>query len=174
MELELKENQAVLIVEYRRDGSLLVDVKSGGDSNALEREVCEAISERFEDKEFLQELLDKIEKSRINKPQSDYEKAHKHSIRHRKEIMESKICGCFSCMSVYFPDDIEIWTDDDEKDEGQTALCPHCLVDAVIGDASGFPIINSFLEGMCLQWFGEALVDCYRERTKFQYGAQHG
>jgi hypothetical protein len=45
--------------------------------------------------------------------------------------------------------DIREWTDD-----GQTALCPSCGVDSVIGDASGFPITVEFLTAMEAHWFG--------------------
>ena len=34
-----------------------------------------------------------------------------------------------------------------------TALCPMCHIDAVIGDASGFPIEVSFLTAMHRRWF---------------------
>jgi hypothetical protein len=44
---------------------------------------------------------------------------------------------------------IEEWTD-----AADTALCPHCGIDAVIGDASGFPITKEFLSEMCQAWFG--------------------
>nr|QGW61148.1 hypothetical protein ICEMyc226_00116 [Mycolicibacterium sp.] len=36
---------------------------------------------------------------------------------------------------------------------GQTALCPYCGIDAVIGDAAGYPITREFLEAMRAQWF---------------------
>jgi hypothetical protein len=35
-----------------------------------------------------------------------------------------------------------------------TAICPHCGVDSIIGDASGFPIETEFLEKMEAYWFG--------------------
>jgi hypothetical protein len=37
--------------------------------------------------------------------------------------------------------------------EGQTALCPKCGVDAVIGDKSGLPITTEFLTTMHGMWF---------------------
>ena len=77
-------------------------------------------------------------------------------------------------MEMFTPDEIEIWTDYNGNDEGQTAMCPYCFTDSVIGDKSGFPVINSFLEGMCLQWFGESSVEHYRERTKIMYCAHRG
>jgi len=82
----------------------------------------------------------------------DYKTAHKHSSHHRKEIFQSAECGCFSCLAVFGPQDIKNWTDA-EGGEGQTALCPRCEVDAVIGTASGFPINMPFLEAMKSRWF---------------------
>ena len=74
--------------------------------------------------------------------------AHKHSIRHRAEVEASEICGCFYCQSTYPPTEIVEWIDD-----GQTALCPRCPVDAVLGSASGLPITREFLERMHERWF---------------------
>jgi len=39
-------------------------------------------------------------------------------------------------------------------DESQTAMCPKCDIDSVIGSASGFPIDVRFLKQMEGQWFG--------------------
>jgi len=44
--------------------------------------------------------------------------------------------------------DISEWIDD-----GQTALCPKCEIDSVIGTASGFPITHEFLMRMHEHWF---------------------
>jgi uncharacterized paraquat-inducible protein A len=75
--------------------------------------------------------------------------AHGHSIRHRQEIEESGMCGCFSCEAAFPPAEIREWTDN-----GQTALCPRCGIDALIGDRSGFPATNpAFLEAMNRHWF---------------------
>ena len=75
--------------------------------------------------------------------------AHKCSIHHRLQIKSSKLCGCFGCLSTFPPINIEEWTD-----AVDTALCPLCGIDAVIGDASGFPITKEFLSEMCQVWFG--------------------
>jgi hypothetical protein len=39
--------------------------------------------------------------------------------------------------------------------EGQTALCPKCGIDAVIGSASGYPISREFLAEMHRHWFDD-------------------
>ena len=74
--------------------------------------------------------------------------AHKHSIEHRTEIMSSTRCGCFFCCATFPPDKIAEWTDD-----GDTALCPKCGIDSVIGDRSGFPVSGEFLSLMKAHWF---------------------
>jgi len=82
----------------------------------------------------------------------DYITAHKHSIRHRKEILESEECGCFCCCVVFNPSEINEWVDEIEG-QGQTALCPKCGIDSVIGSISGYPITSSFLRKMEKHWF---------------------
>ena len=53
-----------------------------------------------------------------------------------------------------FSDDIEDWIiDDNPCDRGGTAICPHCGVDAVIGESSGYPITEAFLQKMNRYWF---------------------
>ena len=69
--------------------------------------------------------------------------AHTHSRYHRKEIESSNSCGCFYCFNMFLPCEIKEWTDN-----GTTALCPNCRIDAVIGSSSGFKITLGFLRGM--------------------------
>ena len=65
--------------------------------------------------------------------------SHDHTIRHKTEILQSDICGCFYFITTFRPIDIIEWTDDK-----QTALCPNCGIDSVIGEKSGFPV--SYIE----------------------------
>jgi hypothetical protein len=88
----------------------------------------------------------------------DHIQAHKHSSNHREEVMRSSICGCFYCLSIFIPSEILDWVDEstDETDigeSGQTALCPRCGIDSVIGSESGFPISKDFLNSMKEYWF---------------------
>jgi hypothetical protein len=78
--------------------------------------------------------------------------AHRHSIRHRNEILTSEVCGCFYCLAVSPPIEIRRWVD--TKDGiGQTALCPKCDVDSVIGSNSGYLIGPDLLGLMQIHWF---------------------
>lgn len=86
--------------------------------------------------------------------------AHKHSSRHRAEIMGSGRCGCFHCLANFSPSEIRDWVDWLEGTSpelalvsGTTALCPSCGIDSVIGDGSGFPVTIEFLSQMRKHWF---------------------
>ena len=85
---------------------------------------------------------------------ADYIRAHRHSIHHRDEILKSKSCGCFDCLSIFQPSDIKEWTDSQE-----TALCPKCGIDSVIGDESGYPITKEFLLLMQKHWLDTSGID---------------
>lgn len=78
----------------------------------------------------------------------DLEAAHKRASHHRAEIFASGVCGCFSCLETFPPSAIAKWTDG-----GQTALCPRCSIDAVIGSGSGIEINADFLRSMKAHWF---------------------
>ena len=83
----------------------------------------------------------------MNEP--DFIAAHKHSSRHRTEIEESNLCGCFYCLQVFEPSIIDFWIDDKT-----TAMCPRCGIDSVIGSKSGYPLTVEFLQQMKNHWFG--------------------
>ena len=78
----------------------------------------------------------------------DVRVAHDHCSRHRAEVLASTACGCFYCEQAFPPGEIEDWVDD-----GETALCPRCGIDSVIGDASGFAITAEMLKEMRGYWF---------------------
>jgi hypothetical protein len=82
----------------------------------------------------------------------DYVRAHKHCFCNRDDIMASDLCGCFFCLAVFPPAAVEQWVA--EKDGGQTAMCPQCAIDSVIGSQSNFPITEEFLAKMEAHWFG--------------------
>ena len=76
--------------------------------------------------------------------------AHKFSSNHQTAFIRDKTCGCFHCLKIFHPDDINDWVKD--KDD-MTALCPYCGIDSVIGESSGYPITNEFLKKMNQHWF---------------------
>ncbi len=78
----------------------------------------------------------------------DIKEAHKHSSCHRNELRNSECCGCFYCTDIFDYKNILDWVDDED-----TALCPTCGVDSVVGAASGYPINREFLQVMKKYWF---------------------
>jgi len=101
----------------------------------------------FNDQGGMKKLSERLEAAKANMP-ADVRHAHVHSSKHRAEILASDTCGCFYCEKTFGPHEIVEWTDD-----GQTAFCPKCGIDSVIGSASGFPINTDFLHQMCEYWF---------------------
>lgn len=73
--------------------------------------------------------------------QEDYIQAHKYSDHHREKLEKDKQCGCFYCLSIFSPKEIDEWIDAEK-----TALCPYCSIDSVIGESSGYPITKEFLK----------------------------
>lgn len=78
----------------------------------------------------------------------DYIAAHAFSINHKPELQKDRICGCFYCLKIYSPSEIKEWLDDTRG----TAVCPYCGIDSVIGESSGYPITQEFLQKMYDYW----------------------
>lgn len=80
--------------------------------------------------------------------------AHKFSNNHMKELKKDKVCGCFFCLKIFSPSEIQEWINsNNECDKEGTAICPYCDIDSVIGESSGFPITKEFLRAMNKHWF---------------------
>ena len=83
-----------------------------------------------------------------------YIEAHKYSCNHMEELKKDKVCGCFYCLTVFSPEEIESWLiADNDADRLGTAICPYCGIDSVIGESSGYPITKEFLKKMNEHWF---------------------
>ncbi len=83
-------------------------------------------------------------------PNSDLIDAHRFSSNHRETLEKDTICGCFHCLQIFFPSEIQVWIHDQSS---ETAICPHCGIDAVLGESSGYPIQKDFLQRMHKRWF---------------------
>jgi hypothetical protein len=95
----------------------------------------------------------------------DHVSAHVWSSYHRSALARSDVCGCFYCLELFAPSAIEDWTDD-----GDTALCPKCGIDSVIGSSAGYPIDREFLGKMQGSNLGSKLTpDCYNIARHFQF-----
>ena len=76
--------------------------------------------------------------------------AHDHAFANRAELERSAECRCFYCLETFRASDITEWVADAP---GQTAMCPRCGIDSVIGSASGLPMSDAFFEEMRRHWF---------------------
>ena len=68
---------------------------------------------------------------------------HKQSSYHKAKLLAGNGCGCFHCLAKFGTSEITEWIDG-----GDTALCPRCGVDAVLGDAT-----DDVLREMEKYWF---------------------
>ena len=85
------------------------------------------------------------------------EKAHKLSYKNKDLIVDSKKCGCFYCLKIYEPKEINEWVDD-----GNTAVCPRCGIDAVLPEHPGYTLDDRFLKKMRYYYF-----TTFRENPSF-------
>ena len=87
----------------------------------------------------------------------DYIEAHKFSNNNMEQLKRDKVCGCFYCLEIFSPKEIEDWLiakdTDNYTDRLGTAICPYCGIDSVIGESCGYPITKEFLEKMNKYWF---------------------
>ena len=81
-------------------------------------------------------------------------KAH-HFCSYNRGAIEtmSTQCGCFHCLRTFESKDIKEWTDNNE-----TALCPYCGIDSVLGNKNPFCedmdfSTGKFLKEMQVCWF---------------------
>jgi hypothetical protein len=76
--------------------------------------------------------------------------AHEHSYKNREELLKSDKCACFHCFQIYPAKEIKDYVD--ENDGEKTALCPYCLCDTIIGDASGFNLTDDLINGLAFEY----------------------
>lgn len=113
-----------------------------GDGRPVDR-----INKRYPLDDKMAEVRDAL--ARIRSQSGPAIEAHERCSKHRAEIEASQVAGCFYCCETYPPSAIDEWVDDDE-----TAMCPKCGIDSVIGDSSGFPAgSRDFLKHMNSVWF---------------------
>jgi hypothetical protein len=91
--------------------------------------------------------------------------AHRHITNNRGEIEASKVCGCFYCMQMFPPSEIVAWAgfdmnnlDDPDATNAETALCPRCGSESVLGDKSGYQINAAFLSSMHEAWYQRTII----------------
>lgn len=80
----------------------------------------------------------------------DVDALHKRSSHHRLEILEASAVGCFFCLRIFRGEEVTDWTDD-----GETALCPHCDVDALLPSVGDPAILSAMHE----RWFTRRTIE---------------
>ncbi len=80
---------------------------------------------------------------------ADYIDAHRYSSNHKEQLVKDRKCGCFYCLSIFNPAEIEEWI----EDVSGTAVCPFCGIDSIISESSGYPLTEEFLGKMRSRWF---------------------
>ena len=86
----------------------------------------------------------------------DYNKVHDACGWHEEAILKSKICGCFHCLSIFPPNEIEEWIEEREdcpRGPGKTAVCPKCGIDSVLPDNIDSEITVKLLAEMQNRFF---------------------
>lgn len=81
----------------------------------------------------------------------DHIEAHKYCRNNMPMLKNDTVCGCFYCLKIFPPKEIEDCII--ENNGFDTALCPYCCIDSVIGESSGYPITEEFLKKMNKYWF---------------------
>jgi inosine-uridine nucleoside N-ribohydrolase len=95
--------------------------------------------------------------------------AFKHTSNNRAELEASQVCGCCACMEMLSPTEVTAWTgldmsnfNDPDATNGETAVCPRCGSESLIGSKSGFDVNPQFLSEMNQAWFQKTI---YRKPT---------
>jgi hypothetical protein len=91
------------------------------------------------------------------KTHKDYIKAAKFASNHRQSLVNDKVCGCYYCLEIFSPSEIVEWSSESDDEIDVTATCPHCSIDSVISESSGYPITKEFLKEMQKFAFGDII-----------------
>lgn len=75
---------------------------------------------------------------------------HRKSIGNKARLADAKHCGCFFCLSHFAMAELEYCDDEDD----QTAVCPRCGIDSVIGEYEDQRVPDDLLKAMKERYFG--------------------
>lgn len=80
---------------------------------------------------------------------------HRCTLHNYHQILASKDWTCMYCGAHGSPGDgQEPGIQDTEDPRGATATCPVCMVDALVGSATGFQVRSPYLIALCCRtWF---------------------
>ena len=91
---------------------------------------------------------------------ADFESVHAFSSRNRELLARSERAGCFHCQALFDADEIKDWVDGRQVDtgsldDGETALCPKCGVDAVLPSGAPITLDDTLLAEMRHHFFDQ-------------------
>jgi predicted esterase YcpF (UPF0227 family) len=78
--------------------------------------------------------------------------AHMYSIYNESSIKKSHMCGCFYCGKV-FPSELVEDFAIEFSENGDTGICPYCMIDSVLAGADWKDLSPEFLKKMKEYWF---------------------
>lgn len=89
---------------------------------------------------------------------ADQESLHKFCTNNRGRLLAVQRAGCFYCCAIFEPREILDWVDGRQVEtgstqDGVTALCPRCGIDAVLPELPGSQISEALLREMRAHWF---------------------
>lgn len=70
------------------------------------------------------------------------------AMRNNKNLKICAQAGCYQCNKIYPVTEIKDFTD-----QGETAVCPYCQIDAVIPDSCGITLTTENLIAIKKHWF---------------------
>ena len=81
--------------------------------------------------------------------ENELQKINELSVDNMALLEEEQKCGCFYCGRIFDSSEITECI----EDEGESAVCPFCGIDAVIGEKGGYEITPELLKEMHDYWF---------------------
>jgi hypothetical protein len=89
---------------------------------------------------------------------ADLESIWKFCTANRELLARSERGGCFYCEAMFDPAEVEFWVDGRQPetgstDDGVTALCPRCGIDAVLPSAAPIQLSIEMLGEMHRHYF---------------------
>ena len=79
---------------------------------------------------------------------------HTHCTANREEVDASSRCACFYCQEVFRATEVKDYIVEPSMDYKETALCPRCGADTILGDAAGIPFYKELIKKLHRHYFG--------------------
>ena len=83
----------------------------------------------------------------------NFKQIHDECRFHEKAVQSSFLCGCFYCISTFYPTEIKDWHKDSQGVRERTAICPKCGIDSVLPTSELYEINDDLLKAMKIFYF---------------------